>query len=228
MDDLDLSAIAAFLLYAATTVALLGARSFHQTPATGWPRLRRLTARRLTRAEQASRACFGLAILAGLLSPLLAAAHQLPVYGHTAHAVALNAVVGELDWLGLAIAAGAIAVACLALHTMTSSGSTGVHSTERTAAVANGIFAVIRNPIFTAMVALQVGVTLIAPTWLAVAGVAAVVLGCQIQTRLVEEPYVLATHGPAYRSYAARAGRFLPALGCLQAETAEAPLPARH
>jgi protein-S-isoprenylcysteine O-methyltransferase Ste14 len=228
MDDLNLSAVAAFLLYGAATVAMLGARSFHQAPATGWPRLRRLTARRLTRAEQASRACFGLAILAGLLSPLLAAAHRLPVYGHTEHAVALNAVVGELDWLGLAVAAGAIAVACLALHTMTSLGPTGVDPAKRTAEAANGIFAVIRNPIFTAMVTLQVGVTLIAPTWLAVAGVAAAVLASQIQTRLVEEPYVLATQGPAYRSYAARAGRFVPALGCLRAETAEAPLPARH
>jgi protein-S-isoprenylcysteine O-methyltransferase Ste14 len=221
MDDLDLSAVAAFLLYGATTAAVLGARSFHQAPATGWPRLHRFTARRLTLAEHASRACFGLAILAGLSSPLLAAAHQLPVYGHSEHAVALNAVVGELDWLGLVVAAGAIAVACLALHTMTSSRPAGVHP-------AQGIFAVVRNPILTAMVALQVGVTLIAPTWLAVAGVAAVVLACQIQTRLVEEPYVLATHGPAYRSYAARAGRFLPALGCLPTETAEAPVPAQH
>jgi protein-S-isoprenylcysteine O-methyltransferase Ste14 len=227
VDDLGLSAVAAFLLYGATTAAVLGAHRFHQTPATGWPRLRRIQARRRNRAEQASRACFGLAILAGLLSPLLAAAHQLPVYGHTEHAVALNAVVEELDWLGLAVAAGAIAVACLALHAMTSAGPTGVHPAKRTAHTANGIFAVIRNPIFTAMVALQVGVTLIAPTWLAVAGVAAAVLGCQIQTRWLEEPHLLATHGPAYRSYAGRAGRFLPAFGCLPTDTAEAPVRAQ-
>jgi protein-S-isoprenylcysteine O-methyltransferase Ste14 len=224
MDDVDLSAVAAFLLYGATTVAVLGARSLQQIPVTGWPRFRRFTGRR---AEHVARLCFGLAVLAGLVSPLLAAAHVLPVYGHTEYALG-SSVVGDLDWVGLAVAAGAIAVACLAHYTLSSAGPTGVDPATRTALAANGIFAVIRNPNFTAMVALQVGVTLIAPTWLAALGVAAVVLACQIQTRFVEEPYLLAAHGSGYRSYAARTGRFLPALGCLSTDIAEAAVPARH
>ncbi|HLS74191.1 MAG TPA: hypothetical protein VK046_10500 [Actinomycetaceae bacterium] len=35
----------------------------------------------------------------------------------------------------------------------------------------------------------------------------------EIQVRLVEEPYLLRTHGPAYARYTARVGRFLPGLG---------------
>jgi protein-S-isoprenylcysteine O-methyltransferase Ste14 len=227
MDDLDLSAVTAFVLYAVATAALLGSRSFHAMPTTGWPRFRQAAGNRLDHAERASRLCFGLALLAGLLSPLLAAGRLVPVYGHTEHALALNAVVGDLDWLGLAVAAGAIAVACLAHHAMGISEPTGVDPVEQTIKAANGIFAVIRNPIFAAMVALQVAVTLIAPTGLAVAGVAAVVLACQIQTRLSDERYLLNRYGPAYRSYAARTGRFLPAIGCLPTEAAEAHVAAR-
>jgi len=47
--------------------------------------------------------------------------------------------------------------------------------------------------------------------------VIAAVLACEIQTRLVEEPYLLKTHGPAYQFYAGRTGRFLPKVGSLPA-----------
>jgi protein-S-isoprenylcysteine O-methyltransferase Ste14 len=228
MDDLDLSAVAAFLLYGATTAALLlGARSFQQMPTTGRSRFPRLTGRRLSRAERAGRLCLGLAILAGLLSPLLAAAHLLPVYAHTEDTVGQNPVVGDLDWLGLAVSAAAIALACLAQQTPSSSWPAGVDPAHRTGQATHGIFAIVRNPILTAMVALQVGVTLIAPTWLAIAGVAAAVLASQIQTWRVEEPYLPAARGQAHLSNAARTGRFLPALGRLPTQTAEAPVPAQ-
>ena len=35
----------------------------------------------------------------------------------------------------------------------------------------------------------------------------------QVQVRAVEEPYLLAVHGDAYRDYAARVGRFVPGVG---------------
>jgi protein-S-isoprenylcysteine O-methyltransferase Ste14 len=37
----------------------------------------------------------------------------------------------------------------------------------------------------------------------------------EIQVRGVEEPYLLRTHGEAYRRYAAATGRFLPGIGRL-------------
>jgi protein-S-isoprenylcysteine O-methyltransferase Ste14 len=49
----------------------------------------------------------------------------------------------------------------------------------------------------------------------ALAGLAALWLALEIQVRLVEEPYLLRTHGDAYREYAARVGRFVPGLGRL-------------
>ena len=38
-------------------------------------------------------------------------------------------------------------------------------------------------------------------------------LGLEIQTRMVEEPYLLKVHGSAYAEYAARVGRFVPGVG---------------
>lgn len=35
----------------------------------------------------------------------------------------------------------------------------------------------------------------------------------ELQVRVVEEPYLSATHGQAYGDYAARVGRFIPGVG---------------
>ena len=89
----------------------------------------------------------------------------------------------------------------------------GVDQAERTHLVSTGIFAVVRNPIFTAMVTAQTGMTLVAPTPLAVAALAALVLAVQLQVRVIEEPYLHRVHGAAYAAYTARVGRFLPGIG---------------
>jgi len=41
------------------------------------------------------------------------------------------------------------------------------------------------------------------------------VAGLELHVRHVEEPYLLQTHGDAYRAYAASAGRFVPGVGRL-------------
>ena len=92
----------------------------------------------------------------------------------------------------------------------------GVDPSERTALVTDGGFALVRNPIFTAMIAVQAGTAAMAPTWLSVSGTAALVLACQVQTRCVEEPYLRRTHGTTYLGYAGGTGRFVHALGRLR------------
>ena len=41
------------------------------------------------------------------------------------------------------------------------------------------------------------------------------IVGLEIQVRLVEEPHLLRSHGESYRRYAERVGRFLPGVGRL-------------
>ncbi|AUX24581.1 isoprenylcysteine carboxyl methyltransferase [Sorangium cellulosum] len=93
----------------------------------------------------------------------------------------------------------------------------GVDPGARTALVTAGPFRQVRNPIFTAMVLAVLGIALMAPSALALAAVAALVVAVEIQVRLVEEPYLARVHGGEYLRYAARAGRFLPGIGRLRA-----------
>jgi protein-S-isoprenylcysteine O-methyltransferase Ste14 len=43
------------------------------------------------------------------------------------------------------------------------------------------------------------------------------IVACELQLRLVEEPYLASTHGSSYIDYATRTGRFLSGLGRLTA-----------
>ena len=91
----------------------------------------------------------------------------------------------------------------------------GVDEGERTDLVTSGPFAVVRNPIFSGMLPASIGLALLVPNVVALAGVAALFVALEIQVRLVEEPYLLRVHGERYRGYASRVGRFVPGLGRL-------------
>jgi protein-S-isoprenylcysteine O-methyltransferase Ste14 len=73
--------------------------------------------------------------------------------------------------------------------------------------VTGGPFALVRNPIFSAMVLAFLGLALLVPNAAALAGFVALVVALEVQVRLVEEPYLLRAHGARYADYAARVGR---------------------
>ena len=78
-----------------------------------------------------------------------------------------------------------------------------------------GTFAAVRNPIFSAVLLVSVGVALAAPTPLALALPPLLVLALELQVRLVEEPYLIRAHGARYLDWASRTGRFVPWIGRL-------------
>lgn len=127
------------------------------------------------------------------------------------------AVPAVARWAGLVLATAAFAGVVLAQSGMGTSWRIGVDTTERTALVTGGPFALARNPVFTAMCAALVGLVLMAPTVLTVAGLVCLVVAVELQVRVVEEPYLLASHGGTYAAYAARVGRFVPGVGQLRA-----------
>lgn len=89
----------------------------------------------------------------------------------------------------------------------------GVDPEEHTEMVTDGTFAMVRNPVFSGMAVSSVGLFLLAPTIAATAATVVLLAAIQVQVRAVEEPYLLAVHGDAYRDYAARVGRFVPGVG---------------
>lgn len=162
---------------------------------------------------RASGALFVAAIVVGLTALLLTAAGVVP-----SPTIAGNSSVLAVP--GLVIALVALAITWAAQTAMGTSWRIGVDEDETTALVTGGIFGQVRNPIFTAMMGAQAGTVLMAPSWLSIIGLAALIVGCEMQVRLVEEPYLLSTHGGAYRAYARETGRFLPGIGRLRGDAA--------
>jgi protein-S-isoprenylcysteine O-methyltransferase Ste14 len=91
----------------------------------------------------------------------------------------------------------------------------GVDASERTALVTRFPFTLVRNPIFTCMIAALLGIALCCPTPVSFVSPLLLLAALSVQVRLVEEPYLLASHGTSYRDYAARTGRFVPGVGRL-------------
>jgi protein-S-isoprenylcysteine O-methyltransferase Ste14 len=121
--------------------------------------------------------------------------------------------------VGVALLVAGVVATPVAQFAMGNSWRIGVDPKERTALVTAGVFRWVRNPIFTAMTAVAVGIALALASPVALVSAALAVLAAQIQVRLVEEPYLRAAHGPAYEAYAAVTGRFLPGIGHLRHST---------
>lgn len=120
-----------------------------------------------------------------------------------------------LSPLGLALVALGTLATFGAQLAMARSWRIGVDPSERTELVTSGPFRVVRNPIFTCMLTASLGIALVCPTPLAIAAPVLLAIAVAAQVRLVEEPYLLATHGARYQAYARATGRFLPWLGRL-------------
>jgi protein-S-isoprenylcysteine O-methyltransferase Ste14 len=196
---------AALALYVVALVVLFGVRSWVQHRRTGSTGFHGISG---TPADAGwwGGVLFVVAMLAGLAGPLLAVTGTVPADPPPA-----------LQAVGLVVALAGFAATLAAQTGMGASWRIGVDPAERTHLVTTGVFAHVRNPIFTAMTVAQLGVVLIVPTWVSVAALAALVAAVQLQVRSVEEPYLLAVHGAEYADYAARAGRFVPGVGRLTA-----------
>lgn len=155
---------------------------------------------------------FAIAVIGGVLAPvaqLLGLLRPLTV-GTSAAAVRVEHL------LGMILTALGIAGTLWAQFAMGNSWRIGVDHEARTDLVSKGPFRWVRNPIFTWMTFASMGLLLLAPNVLAVTSLVALLLALEVQVRAVEEPYLLRTHGDAYRRYAAATGRFLPGIGRLQ------------
>ena len=89
----------------------------------------------------------------------------------------------------------------------------GVEATERTALVTTGVFALVRNPIFTGMLTFALGLVVLWPNVASVGAAASLLIAVELQVRFVEEPYLRSVHGQAWTAWAARVGRFVPVVG---------------
>ncbi len=117
---------------------------------------------------------------------------------------------------GIGIATAGIAATVYAQLEMGDSWRIGVDQRETTTLVHTGLFGQVRNPIYTAMFTFGLGITLVTPNVVACAAFILLVGTIELQVRRVEEPYLLRTHGDAYRAYTASVGRFIPGVGLIR------------
>ncbi len=115
-----------------------------------------------------------------------------------------------LLWIALATAGTFVAQLVMAR-----SWRIGVDPSERTELVTRGLFAVVRNPIFSFMILASAGMALACPTPLSLVAPLLLLVALELQVRIVEEPYLARTHGEDYLRYARRVGRFVPWVGRL-------------
>jgi protein-S-isoprenylcysteine O-methyltransferase Ste14 len=186
-------AIFGWLLFAALAFALRSWIHWRQTGRTGWVGL----SGRPGSIEWIGGMLFAVGCAAGPIAPLIGPRWTaMPAVGLPLYLVGL---VGTL-WAQLS---------------MGTSWRIGVDESDRTALVTRGPFRWVRNPIFTAMVFATTGLGLLVPNLASIAAVAAIVLAVELHVRVVEEPYLVRTHGAPYRTWASHTGRFLPLVGRL-------------
>lgn len=196
----------ALTLYGVYLGTAFVARSVIQRRRTGSTGFRGISGRPGS-AEWLGGVLFAAALILGVAAPLL------DLTGALEPIVAVDTVAAHAAGTVLAIAG--IAATLAAQSAMGSSWRIGVDESETTDLVTGGPFALVRNPIFAAMIPTGVGLALLVPNVAALAGVLMLLTALELQTRVVEEPYLLRAHGEAYRRYASRVGRFLPGVGRL-------------
>ncbi|MEU5991947.1 isoprenylcysteine carboxylmethyltransferase family protein [Spirillospora sp. NPDC047418] len=199
----DIVAIAALVIYLAWAVLAFGLRSWVQWRRTGDTGFR---GGGLTKGgvQWWARVLFTGALLIGAAGPVTALAGLLAVdlLDHPA-----------VQAVGVVLAAVGLVATLAAQTSMGTSWRIGVQEDERTELVTGGVFALARNPIFTAMILTAAGLAAMVPNVIALFGLGLTVAAIQMQVRAVEEPYLLRAHGGDYTAYAARVGRFLPGIG---------------
>jgi protein-S-isoprenylcysteine O-methyltransferase Ste14 len=194
----------ALVLYGLYVALGFGLRSLIQLRRTGSTGFRGI-ARRSGPAEWIAGVGFTVAVLLGVAAPILALLDRVEPISSLDTSV--------VHVLGIVLALLGIAGTLYAQLAMGKSWRIGVDPEERTELVAGGPFALVRNPIYSALLATALGLALLVPSWIAIAGLVGVVVALELQVRAVEEPYMLRVHGDAYADYAARVGRFVPGVG---------------
>ena len=199
-------AVTALALFAVFAALGFGWRSWEQRRRTGSTGFRGISGR-VGSLEWLAGIGFVLALVIAVAGPVL---QLLDV---VAPLPALD--VWWLNTVGIVLAAAGIIATVCAQIDMGDSWRIGVDATETTTLVRSGVFGLVRNPIFSAMIVFAAGVALVTPNVVALLGLALLVATIEVQVRAVEEPYLLATHGDSYRMYTASVGRFVPRLGLI-------------
>lgn len=192
-------AVLALVLYAVYLGLAFGLRSWIQRRRTGSIGFRGISGRAGS-IEWWGGVLFAAALVFGVVAPVLDLAGALEPIG------VLDGPAGHLA--GAVLAVAGIGLALGAQMAMGESWRIGVDETEHTELVTTGPFALVRNPIFAAMLPTSLALVLVVPNVVAVVGMVALAVALELQTRVAEEPYLVRTAGPTPRTPPASAASY--------------------
>lgn len=195
----------ALALYGAFLVAAFGWRTWVQYRRTGDHGFRGFSGQ-VSASERVSGLLFVMALVAFLGAPIAALLGLLPA----------SELPRWLSGLGVVLALLGFALVLLAQLQMGTSWRIGVDPEEHTTLVEDGLFSLVRNPIFSAISVFALGFAMLVPNALSLVALVLGGIGLELQVRWIEEPYLLRTHGEEYARYAGRVGRFVPGVGRLR------------
>ena len=188
----------ALILLVGLLVTAFGWRTYAHRKATGDTGWRGISGHRGS-VEWLAGVGFVVGLIVGAIAPVAELLGLEPTYD-----------VRSVRYLGLVIAGAGIALTLRAQTAMHDSWRIGVDQAETTTLRTNGIFALVRNPIFSAMTISAIGLSVAVPNIFSLIGTGMLISAIHAQVRRVEEPYLRRTHGTAYKRYEQSVGRFIP------------------
>lgn len=119
---------------------------------------------------------------------------------------------GSENIIGAAISLAGIALMLVSQYQMGAAWRFGVDQAERTDLVTGGLYALVRNPIYSGVFLFCIGLLVVLPHVLMLVFLATAWLSIELQVRFVEEPHLRRLHDAAYKEYAEQTGRYFPRL----------------
>ena len=103
---------------------------------------------------------------------------------------------------GAAISLGGIALMIVSQYQMGTAWRFGVDQAEKTDLVTKGLYALVRNPIYSGVFLFLIGLLILLPHILTLIFLATAWMSIELQVRFVEEPHLRSLHGADYEEYA--------------------------
>ena len=206
----DFGALAALILVGGNAAVLVATREARLPAGAAWadgvPWRRR--------GFPVAAAWVAMGVLTGVAAPVLVLLRVVPLLGRSGNWTATGWV-----WAGLAVTT----VGCLLELAAVAAQDTaawpwrpGDLTLRSVYPVTEGVYGFVRHPLLSGMATAQLGTVVMAVSWVGLASLVLLVLGCRLWVRRVEEPVLLELFGNRYLDYAGRVGRFVPFLGRLK------------
>lgn len=112
--------------------------------------------------------------------------------------------------MGIVICCSALLLTFISQLQMGKSWRIGVDESEKTSLITHGIYAYIRNPIYSAVLLFSLGLVFLVMHWSSILMMILGYFGIDYLIRKVEEPYLEQLHKDSYLEYKKKAGRYLP------------------